>query len=106
MIRETLERWMKLKEIESTAKEERIALEEHIFTEYAPSTEQQSLVTNDGEFKITIKLNKKLKVKGEVPENVDIYKQVVDESKLKMYDKESWVETVWNKPTITVTRRF
>ena len=53
-----------------------------------------------------IKLNKKLKVKGEVPENVDIYKQVVDESKLKMYDKESWVETVWNKPTITVTRRF
>ena len=45
-------------------------------------------------------------MKGEVPENVDIYKQVVDESKLKMYDKESWVETVWNKPTITVTRRF
>ena len=106
MIRETLERWMKLKEIESKAKEERIALEEHIFTEYVFSTEQQSLVTNDGEFKITIKLNKKLKVKGEVPENVDIYKQVVDESKLKMYDKESWVETVWNKPTITVTRRF
>ena len=47
MIRETLERWMKLKEIEAKAKEERL------------------LVTNDGEFKITIKLNKKLKVKGE-----------------------------------------
>lgn len=55
-------------------------------------------------FKLTVKLNPKLKVIGEVPEGVDVYKQTVDESKLKKYEGEHWVMSYENKPTITVVK--
>lgn len=106
---ELLQRWLDLKTIENEAKEKRVALEEQIFTEYADKTgnkEKLSEIVTDNEFKLTIKLNRKLKVSDEsmVPENADIYKEVVDEKKLQDYIDEPWVEEVWNKPTFTVVK--
>ena len=107
---ELLERWMELRAIENDAKEERVALEEQIFTEYADRTgtkEKLSETINDGDLKLTIKLNRKLKVIDEslIPENADVFKQVVDEKKLENYKDEDWVSEVWNKPTFTVVRK-
>ena len=105
-----LERWMELKAIENDAKEERVALEEQIFVQYADKTgtkEKLSETINDGDIKLTIKLNRKLKVNDEslIPEGADIYKQVVDEKKLENYKDEEWVSEVWNKPTFTIVRK-
>lgn len=107
---ELLERWMELKSIENDAKEERVALEEQIFVEYANKTgtkEKLSETINEGDIKLTIKLNRKLKVTDEslIPEDADVYKQVVDEKKLENYKDEDWVEECWNKPTFTVVRK-
>lgn len=105
-----LERWMELKAIENDAKEERIALEEQIFINYADATANKSKLSEtitDGDVKVTIKLNRKLKLIDDaaIPEGVDIYKVVVDEKKLDAYKDEDWVEETWNKPTFTVVRK-
>jgi len=107
---ELLEKWMELKSIEDDAKRERVALEEQIFVEYADKTgtkEKLSETINDGDIKLTIKLNRKLKVNDEslIPEGADVYKQVVDEKKLENYKDEEWVSEVWNKPTFTIVRK-
>lgn len=106
---ELLQQWLELKTIENDAKEKRVALEEQIFTEYADQTgnkEKMSETVSEGDFKLTIKLNRKLKVTDEslIPENADVYKEVIDEKKLQNYVDEIWVEEVWNKPTFTVVK--
>lgn len=107
---ELLEKWMELKSIEDDAKRERVALEEQIFVEYADKTatkEKMSETINDEDIKLTIKLNRKLKVNDEslVPSDADIYKKVVDEKKLESFKDENWVDEVWNKPSFTVVRK-
>lgn len=104
-----LAKWMDLKAIENEAKEQRVALEEQLFVEFADKTgnkEKMSETINEGEYKLTIKLNKKLKVTDEtlIPSGIDVYKQVIDEKKLADYIDEVWVEETWNKPTFTVTK--
>lgn len=107
---ELLERWMELKSIEDDAKRERVVLEEQIFVKYADKTatkEKMSETINDEDIKLTIKLNRKLKVTDEslIPEDADVYKQVVDEKKLENYKDEDWVEEYWTKPTFTIVRK-
>lgn len=106
---ELLQEWLNLKTIENEAKEKRVALEENIFGEYSDDVlcnGKMSGTMNDGDFKITIKLNPKYKLTDEtlVPSDVDIWKQVVDEKKLAEYEDEVWVEKIWNKPTFTVVK--
>lgn len=106
-----LKRWLELKEIENKAKEERVALEEQIWIEFEQDTLQDGKLSgtlNEDEFKLTIKLNPKYKIKDEnlIPEGVDVYKQVVDEKVLaKYYDSSSnWIEKTWNKPTFNIVK--
>lgn len=102
-----LEKWMKLKQQERQIKEERVALEESIFMKYGNAIQKKSTTIRDGAFKISIKINEKLKVvKGAIPPAYahDIYVQKVDEKKLEKYADEGWVERVMNKPTIEVVR--
>lgn len=102
-----LEKWMQLKALERQIKDERVALEEHIFMKYGNALQKEHNTIRDGEYKITIKINEKLKVvKGVVPPAYahDIYVQKVDEKKLKKYADENWVERVMNKPSIEVVR--
>lgn len=102
-----LEKWMQLKAKERQIRDERVALEERIFMKYENALQKQYNTIRDGEYKITIKINEKLKVvKGAIPPAYanDIYVQKVDEKKLEKYADENWVERVMNKPTIEVVR--
>lgn len=102
-----LEKWMMLKQKEREIKEERVALEESIFMKYGNAIQNKSTTIRDGGFKISIKLNEKLKVvKGVTPPAyaTDIYTLKVDEKKLEKYANEEWVETVMNKPTIDIVK--
>ena len=102
-----LEKWMQLKSKERQIRDERVALEERIFMKYGNAIQNKSTTIRDGAFKVSIKLNEKLKVvKGAIPPAYahDIYVQKVDEKKLEKYADENWVERVINKPTIDVVR--
>jgi hypothetical protein len=102
-----LEKWMMLKQKEREIKEERIALEESIFMKYGNAVQNKSTTIRDGDFKISIKLNEKLKVaKGITPPAyaTDIYTMKVDEKKLEKYADENWVEKVMNKPSIDIVK--
>lgn len=108
---ELLQKWLELKEIENKAKEERVALEEQIWTEFESDTivnGKLSGTTNEENYKLTIKMNPKFKITDEslVPSNADIYKMVVDEKKLEKYwnENEGWVIQTWNKPTFTIVK--
>lgn len=108
---ELLQKWLELKSVENKAKEERVALEEQIWNEFESDTLKEGKLCgtmSEDDFKITIKLNPKFKITDEslVPEDADIYKQVVDEKKLAAdYDEGAiWVERVWNKPTFTIVK--
>lgn len=107
--RELLQQWLELKNVENKAKEERVSLEEQIFIEYGDDcivNGKSSGTITEGEFKLTIKMNSKLKVPQEdlIPEGVDVWKTIVDDKKLSQYANENWVETVVNKPTFTVVK--
>ena len=107
---ELLEKWLELKNTENKAKEERVALEEQLWIEFekdALHSGKLSGTVNEGDFKLTIKMNPKFKIVDDdlVPEGLDIYKTVVDEKKLSEFEDEDWVEKVWNKPTFTVVRK-
>lgn len=102
-----LERWMQLKALERQIKDERVALEESIFMKYGNALQKEHNTIRDGEYKITIKINEKLKVvKGITPPAYahDIYVQKVDEKKLEKYADENWVEKVMNKPSIDIVK--
>lgn len=110
---ELLQKWLELKDAENKIKEERVALEEQLYIEFEKDVLTDGKLSgtiNEDEYKLTIKLNPKFKVNENVgiPDNVDVYKQVVDEKKLAQYYEEyaEWVERVWNKPTFTVVRRI
>lgn len=106
---ELLQKWLELKEQETKAKEARVALEEQIWNEFESDAikngKMSGSVTED-DYKVTIKINAKLKVTDEslVPSDADIYKTVVDEKKLIEFEDEPWVECVYNKPTFTVVK--
>lgn len=108
---ELLQKWLELKEQETKAKEARVALEEQIWNEFESdaikSGKMSGSVTED-DYKVTIKINAKLKVTDEsqIPEDVawKIYKTVIDEKKLIEFEDEPWVECVYNKPTFTVVK--
>ena len=106
---ELLQKWLELKEQETKAKEARVALEEQIWNEFeseAIKAGKMSGSVTENNYKVTIKINAKLKVTDEslVPSGVDIYKTVVDEKKLIEFENEPWVECVYNKPTFTVVK--
>lgn len=108
--KELLEKWLELKNIENKAKEERVALEEQLWIEFEQEALQNGKLSgtvNEDEFKLTIKMNPKLKVTDEtlIPEGVDIYKTVIDDKKLSQFEGENWVEKTYNKPTFTVVRK-
>lgn len=107
---ELLEKWLALKSTENKAKEERVALEEQLWIEFEQEALQNGKLSgtvNEGDLKLTIKMNPKFKVSDEalIPEGVDIYKKVVDEKKLSEFEGENWVEKTYNKPTFTVVRK-
>lgn len=106
MNKELLEKIMELKRTERQAKEERVSLEEQLFQSYKPMLVKKSNTFRDGDFKITIQLNEKVRVKkGElVPLDADIYTEKVDDKKLSAYVGQPWVETYTNSPTITIVK--
>lgn len=108
---ELLQKWLELKDVENKAKEERVALEEQIWNEFESDTivdGKLSGTMSEENYKLTIKLNPKFKITDEslVPEDADIYKQVIDEKKLAADYEEGaiWVEKIWNKPTFTILK--
>lgn len=103
---EKLQRWLELKAIENRVKEERVALEEYIFTKYENSLIKTSNTIREGNYKITIKINEKLKVVGDIPPTADVYSMKVDDKKLEKYSTENWVQRVMNKPTITIVKEL
>lgn len=106
---ELLQKWLELKEQETKAKEQRVALEEQIWNEFQEDAikagKMSGSVTED-DYKVTIKINAKLKVTDEnqIPPFADVYKTVIDEKKLVEFENEPWVECVYNKPTFTVVK--
>lgn len=103
---ELLEKIMELKRIERTAKEERVVLEQQLIDSVKPGLIKKTTTIREGDYKITITLNEKVRVKsGEVvPLGIDVYKPTVDEKKLMMYVGQPWVETYQNAPTIKVVK--
>lgn len=106
MDKAVLERIMELKRIERQAKEERVTLEEQLYQAYKPLLVKKSNTFRDGDFKITINLNEKVRLKkGELPPlGADVYTEKIDEKKLLAYVGQPWVEQYSNSPTITVVK--
>lgn len=102
-----LETLMEKKAVLNSLKEEVACLEEQIYDgvkSHLSSEKSSTTIRFNNGLKLTVKRNLKYKLSGQPPEGIDIYKQTVDEAKLKKYDGEEWVLSYENKPSLTLVR--
>ena len=105
MEKSVLMRVIELKKIERDAKEERVALEQQLFEAYKPMLVKKSNTFRDGDFKITITLNEKFRIKDgfAAPLDADIYEPALSQKKCLEYVGAEWLEQYSNSPTVKVS---
>lgn len=100
-----LNRVMELKKIEREAKEERVALEQQLFEHYKPLLTKKSNTFRDGDYKISIQINEKYRIREGFapPPDADIYEPALSQKKCVQYLGAEWLEQYENAPTIKVS---
>lgn len=102
---EVLQRIMELKKIERTAKEERVALEQRVFERYKPLLVKKSSTFRDGDYKISIAVNEKYRLKegATYPIDADIWEPALSQKKCAFFEGAEWLEKYSTSPTIKVS---
>lgn len=100
-----LNRVMELKKIEREAKEERVALEQQLFEHYKPLLTKKSNTFRDGDFKISITINEKFRIKDgfAAPLDADIWEPALSQKKCVQYVGAEWLEQYENAPSIKIS---
>ena len=98
------EKLMMLKNLERSIKEQRIQVEEQLIEAAGLPTEKPSATVYCDQYKISISRKFKYSLKGDAPEGLDIMKTVVDETKLKKYVGEAFVDVKENKTSVDVVK--
>ena len=98
------EKLMMLKNLERSIKEQRVQVEEQLIAMAGLPSDKNSSTVYCDKYKLSICRKFKYSLKGEAPEGIDIMKTVVDETKLKKYVGESFVDVKENKTAVEVVR--